>query len=499
MIKIFDTTLRDGEQSPGFAMTIRQKLLFAKQLEKLGVDVIEAGFPIASQDDFESVKLISQSCSSVEVCALARCNEKDINAAIRALSGAAKPRIHVFIASSDLHLQHKLKITREQAIEKAFQGVMMARSFTSQVEFTPEDASRSDRGFLVEILIAAIEAGANTLNIPDTVGYMTPDEYGDLIRYVKGHVPGIEKLVISTHCHDDLGFAVANSLAGVRNGAGQVECTINGIGERAGNASLEEVVMILKTRHDIYHAGSRIDTTQLLATSRLLSQITGQRVPPNKAIVGSNAFSHGSGIHQHGMISDRSTYEIMKPEDIGFASTQIYLSKHSGRHGLMHRLKNLGIELPPEKLDSLFEKFKTLADKKKHIYDQDLIFLAMEGEYKGRFELLSLQVASGTHQHASVQMVMRIGDQLTDIIAEGDGIVSAMYAAIAEESGLSGILTEFAIHACTPEQEAIGNTHIAWQENENIWYGHAADTDIIRASALAFIDMLNHRDITSRL
>lgn len=378
MIKIFDTTLRDGEQSPGFAMNIKQKVLLAQQLEKLGVDVIEAGFPNASPEDFESVRVIGETCPKVEVCALARCHEKDIEAAIHALKGAAKPRIHVFVATSDIHLQHKLKITREQAIEKAVMGVKMARSFTSRVDFSPEDATRSDRRFLVEILSAVIEAGADTINVPDTVGYMTPQEYGDLIGFLNQNVPGIEKMIIATHCHNDLGLAVANSLAGVMQGARQIECTINGIGERAGNASLEEVVMSLKTRRDLYQATTNIDTIQLLATSHLLSEITGQKVQANKAIVGENAFAHGSGIHQHGMISERSTYEIMKPEDVGFSSTHIFLSKHSGRHGLVYRLKALGIDLPREKLDRVFVKFKDLADRKKQINDADLILLAAE-------------------------------------------------------------------------------------------------------------------------
>lgn len=373
MIKIFDTTLRDGEQSPGFAMNLSQKLLMAAQLEKLGVDVIEAGFPNASPDDFEAVKQIASTCFQSEICALARCHEKDIEAAIKALQNAAKPRIHVFVATSDIHLQHKLKISRTQAIEKAIMGVKMACSFTSRVDFSPEDATRSDRGFLLEMLAAVIEAGADTLNIPDTVGYMAPQEYGDLIALIRKHVPA--HIIVSTHTHNDLGLAVANSLAGILNGANQIECTINGIGERAGNASLEEVVMSLKTRKDFYAASTAIDTTQLLATSQLLAQITGNPVQANKAIVGKNAFAHGAGIHQHGMVAERSTYEIMRPEDVGFASTHIVLSKHSGRHGLVHRLNSLGIQLGPEKLDELFAQFKILADQKKEINDDDLRLL----------------------------------------------------------------------------------------------------------------------------
>jgi len=496
MIKIFDTTLRDGEQSPGFAMNIRQKILLAKQLEKLGVDVIEAGFPNASPEDFESVKLIAETCQKVEICALARCHEKDIEAAIHALKGAAKPRIHVFIATSDIHLKHKLKISREQAIEKAVMGVKMARTFTSHVDFSPEDGTRSDRGFLIEILSAVIQAGVDTINIPDTVGYMTPQEYGDLIGFLRKNVPGIENIIIATHCHDDLGLAVANSLAGVLQGATQIECTINGIGERAGNASLEEIVMTLKTRQDLYQATTHVDTTQLLATSHLLSQITGQKVQANKAIVGKNAFAHGAGIHQHGMISERSTYEIMKPEDVGFSSTHIFLSKHSGRHGLVHRLNELGIDLPSEKLDRVFVKFKALADKKKHIYDEDLILLSTEGEYQRKFELVSLEVISGVQQTAKINVCFRMGEQKIDLVAEDNGPVSALYNAIATHVELPGMLKEFNIHACTPEQEAVGIAYITWQEEEGVvWQGHGADTDIVIAAGYAFIDMLNGRDV----
>lgn len=495
MIKIFDTTLRDGEQSPGFAMNIRQKILLAKQLERLGVDVIEAGFPNASPEDFESVKLIAETCRTPEVCALARCHEGDIAATIRALESAAKPRIHVFIATSDIHLEHKLKISREKAIEKAVMGVRLARAFTPLVDFSPEDATRSDRGFLVEMLTAVIEAGAETLNIPDTVGYMTPQEYGDLIGFLKKHVPGIDNLIIATHCHNDLGLAVANSLAGILQGATQIECTINGIGERAGNASLEEVVMALKTRQDIYQVQTKVDTNQLLATSRLLTQITGQKVQANKAIVGKNAFAHGAGIHQHGMIAERSTYEIMKPEQVGFPSTNIYLSKHSGRHGLQHRLKDLGIELDVKKLDEVFIKFKDLADKKKHIYDEDLILLSTEGEVKRTFELISLKVNTQTHENVKIHVSFRMGDQEIEAFAEDNGPISALYKVIAEHVGLEGFLTEFDIHACTPEHEALGIVLISWNEEGIVWHGHGADTDIITASGQAFIDMLNRRDI----
>ncbi|MGB7978778.1 MAG: 2-isopropylmalate synthase [Chlamydiales bacterium] len=373
-VRIFDTTLRDGEQAPGFAMKKEEKVAFAKRLEALGVDVIEAGFPIASPQDFESVQAIAESCQNVEVCALARCNEKDIDCAIRALEKAARPRVHVFIATSEIHMQHKLKMTREEVIKKAIKGVSQARIFTSRVEFSAEDASRTDREFLVQVLEAVIAAGADVVNIPDTVGYMTPEEYGDLIAYVRSNVKGIEKAIISTHCHDDLGLAVANSLTGVLRGAGQIECTINGVGERAGNAALEEVVMAMKTKSDIYGAQTSIHTPGLVGISQALSEITGYKAPPNKAIVGKNAFAHGSGIHQHGMLSNQQTYEIMDPKDVGFESTEIVLSKHSGKHALIYRLQQLGIDVGAF-IDELFVSFKDLADRKKCVYDEDLIVL----------------------------------------------------------------------------------------------------------------------------
>jgi 2-isopropylmalate synthase len=378
-IRIFDTTLRDGEQAPGFAMKPEEKVAFAKRLETLGVDVIEAGFPIASPQDFESVRAIGESCQNVEVCALARCNEKDIECAIRALEKASRPRIHVFIATSEIHMEHKLKMTKDEVVDRAIAGVRQAKAFTPRVEFSAEDATRSDRHFLVRILEAVIEAGADVLNIPDTVGFMTPDEYGDLIAYLVRQVKGIDKVIISTHCHNDLGLAVANSLAGVWEGARQVECTINGVGERAGNAALEEVVMALKTKK-IFGAMTRVYTSRLLETSRFLSEITGYKVPPNKAIVGRNAFAHGSGIHQHGMLASAQTYEIMTPQDVGFEETEIVLTKHSGKHAIRHRLEKLGIDCKSQDLDEVFTVFKALADKKKIVTNEELISM-MKGEF----------------------------------------------------------------------------------------------------------------------
>jgi len=372
MIKIFDTTLRDGEQSPGYSMNLAEKILMARQLEKMGVDVIEAGFPIASPGDFESVKKISEELTKPEICGLARCNEKDIETAMKALEKAKKPRIHIFIATSDIHLWYKLKMTRDEAIKKAIAGIKLAKTFTDRVDFSPEDATRSDRKFLIEILEEAIKAGADTLNIPDTVGYSTPEEFGDLIRCLIANVRGIKNVIVSTHCHNDLGLAVANSLSGVINGARQVECTINGIGERAGNAALEEVVMAIKTRPELFTEKTNIDTTQLLAASKLLTQITGQEIQSNKAIVGRNAFAHEAGIHQHGIISNRLTYEIMKPEDVGYSSSNnLILGKHSGKNAISNRLKTMGIDPSEEKMEEIFAKFKVLADKKKNVYDKN--------------------------------------------------------------------------------------------------------------------------------
>ena len=496
MIKIFDTTLRDGEQAPGFSMNLREKLMMARQLEKLGVDVIEAGFPNASPDDFESVKQIAETCQKLEVCGLCRCHEGDIEAAIKALKNAAKPRIHVFIATSDIHLEYKLKISREEAIKKAVMGVKLAKSFTDRVDFSPEDATRSDHQFLVEILTEVIKAGADTINIPDTVGYATPDEFGDLIKFLNENVPGIKDVIISTHCHNDLGLAVANSLAGIKNGVRQIECTINGIGERAGNAALEEVTMAIRTRPDIYSEKTNINTKQLLATSKLLTSITGRSVQPNKAIVGQNAFAHEAGIHQHGILANPLTYEIMKPEDIGYDSNELILGKHSGRNALTDRLKTLGIELNKEQLNAVFEKFKALADKKKNIYDEDLIMLSTDYEIDHQYKLLNAKITSEKDKIAHAEIEVRVGDEVKKAKGEGDGPVSALYNAIIEVAGLGGRLKRFMVNALTPEREAIGVVNIEWQdENDILWHGSGADTDTVIATGKALIDVLNRRAV----
>ncbi|MEM9646590.1 MAG: 2-isopropylmalate synthase, partial [Planctomycetota bacterium] len=394
-IRIFDTTLRDGEQSPGCSMNLPEKLEVAQALAELGVDVIEAGFPVASPGDFESVRQIAATVRGSTICGLARCNDKDIDAAWDALKGAPSARIHVFLATSAIHREFKLRMSPDEIVERAVKGVRHAAGYCDDVEFSPEDAFRTEHDFLCRVVEAAIDAGATTINVPDTVGYATPGEIYDGIKMLRDRVPNIDRAVISMHCHDDLGMGVANSLAGVAAGAGQVECTINGIGERAGNAALEEVVMAMKTRGDFYHCDTRIDSKRLVPTSRLVSKVTGQSIPRNKAIVGRNAFAHESGIHQDGMLKERSTYEIMSPESVGFTKTDLVLGKHSGRAALADRAKQLGLTLTGEQLQEVFERFKQLADKKKEIYDGDIVALVQQqisGSVQEEWSLVDYEV-----------------------------------------------------------------------------------------------------------
>lgn len=499
MIRIFDTTLRDGEQAPGFSMNIHSKIVLAKQLEKLGVDVIEAGFPIASPDDFEAVRQVGLALTEPEICGLARCNEKDIETAARALETACKPRIHVFIATSDIHLEHKLRISRKDAVVSAYKGVSLARSFTDIVEFSPEDATRSDPEFLVEILGAAIEAGASVLNIPDTVGYTTPLEYGQLIAYLHNNVRDMDKAILSTHCHNDLGLAVANSLSGVANGARQVECTINGIGERAGNASLEELVMAMKTRPDIYREETKVNSSQILASSRLLTSITGKKVQVNKAIVGENAFAHEAGIHQHGVLSNPLTYEIMKPEDVGYSRNNLVLGKHSGRAALDDRIKELGFQVDKDRLNNLFVKFKDLADKKKTIFDEDIIMLVTESEEETAFELVSARISSGKDETSQAVAKVRCGEEVTECTGEGSGPVAALYAALEKTLEVPGELKHFHVESLTPAKDAVGVVSITREDNDGgKWHGHGSDTDITIAAGKALIDLMNRKDIRQR-
>jgi len=492
-IRIFDTTLRDGEQSPGNSMDLSEKLSMARQLERLGVDVIEAGFPIASPEDFNSVKAIAESCKKTEVCGLARAMEKDIQRTWEAIQFAKKPRIHTFLATSEVHMKYKLKKTRKEVMEMTVNAVQFAKSLCDRVDFSPEDAFRSDRNFLYQVLELAIEAGADVVNIPDTVGYASPEEFGKLIKDIKENVPNIQNAIISTHCHNDLGLAVANSLAGVMNGARQVECTINGIGERAGNAALEEIVMNLKTRPQFYKIDSNINTKELYPSSRLLSSITGAPVQPNKAIIGANAFSHESGIHQDGILKERSTYEIMKAEDIGMKSNQLVLGKHSGRHALQDRMQLLGYKLEENELNQFFDKFKIHKKKKKKIYDADLLLLINQNnEQKASYTLVDLEVVTGTKKrpHSKVWIEDKNGKVL-EAESEGDGPVDASFQAVNKVIKIKNKLMEYSVNAVTAGIDAQATVAIQIKADEQIFSDSDSDTDIVVASTKAYISALN--------
>ena len=493
-IIIFDTTLRDGEQSPGASMNTRQKLEIARALAQLKVDVIEAGFPIASPDDFEAVRRIAEEIEGPTICGLARTLDADIDRAAEAVKPAAKSRIHVFCATSEIHRKHKLRKAKEEIIRLAEAGVKRAKGYTDDVEFSPEDASRTEPEFLVDVVTAAIEAGATTINIPDTVGYALPQQFGPLIRMLKEKVPNVDQAVISVHCHNDLGLAVANSLAAVAAGADQVECTINGLGERAGNASLEEVVMALRTRKDCFGCATGIATQRLLTTSRLVSSLTGIRVQRNKAIVGENAFAHEAGIHQDGMLKERTTYEIMRPEDVGFTSTHLVLGKHSGRHALRDRIVALGHEIDETQLDRVFERFKILADKKKEIFDEDIEAIIDEeiSEAPEYFRIESLHTSSGseTIPTATVRLSSAEGEILEDA-AIGDGPVDAVYRAVERITGISAKLREYNIRAVTGGKDALGEVTIQVECEGRTVRGRGLSTDIIMASAHAYLNVIN--------
>ncbi len=493
-VLIFDTTLRDGEQSPGATLNVEEKVDIAHQLVRLGVDVIEAGFPIASPGDFAAVQRIAREVRGATICGLARAVPQDIDRAYEAVKDAEDPRIHVFVSSSDIHLIHQMRKQRGEVLELAEAMVRRAKSYVANVEFSPMDATRTDRAYLVEILGVAVKAGATTLNIPDTVGYAIPEEYGDLIAYLIEHVPGADRVVFSAHCHDDLGMAVANSLAAVRRGVRQIECTINGIGERAGNCSLEEVVMALRTRHDLYGIDTRIDTTQLYKTSRMVSNYTGILVQPNKAVVGANAFAHESGIHQDGLLKDRSTYEIMDPRSVGLADSTLVLGKHSGRHAFKTRLEELGYHLSPEDLNRAFARFKELADKKKAVSDQDLAMIISD-EIRTPTEIFRLdhvQVSCGDHSipTASVRLIGPDGTILCDS-AIGTGPVDAIYKAINRLIANDNRLIEYSVQSVTAGLDAIGEVTIRIEADGRVFGGRGADTDIIVASARAYVNALN--------
>jgi 2-isopropylmalate synthase len=491
---IFDTTLRDGEQSPGATLTVEEKVDIAHQLERLGVDVIEAGFPISSPGDFESVQRIAREVRGATICGLARAVPIDIDRAYEAVKEAEDPRIHVFVSSSDIHLTHQMRKMRGEVLELAAAMVRRAKGYVSNVEFSPMDATRTDREYLVEMLAAVIEAGATTLNIPDTVGFAVPEEYGSLIAYLREHVRGADRVVFSTHCHDDLGMAVANSLAGVRNGVRQIECTINGIGERAGNCSLEEVVMALRTRNDHFGIDTRIDTTQLYQTSRMVSNYTGIMVQPNKAVVGANAFAHASGIHQDGLLKDRSTFEIMDPRSVGLRDSTLVLGKLSGRHAFKTRMEELGYHLTAEDLNRAFARFKDVADKKKAVSDQDLAMIVSD-EIRTPTEIYRLdyvQVTCGDHSvpTATVRLIGPNGEILCDS-AIGTGPVDAVYKAVNRLIAFDNRLIEFSVQSVTAGIDAIGEVTIRVESEGKIYGGRGADTDIIVASTRAYVNALN--------
>ncbi|MBN1201583.1 MAG: 2-isopropylmalate synthase [Anaerolineae bacterium] len=499
-VRIFDTTLRDGEQSPGASLTSAEKIDIARQLARLGVDIIEAGFPAASPDDLEGVRRIAHEVGTPDgpiICGLARATRGDIDKAWEAIKDAAKPRIHTFLATSDIHMKHKLRMTREQVVERTRDMVAYARSFCDDVEFSPEDACRSDPDFLVEVLGVAIEAGATTLNIPDTVGYITPDEYGALMRKLIHETPGGDRVIWSVHCHDDLGMATANSLAGLVAGARQAEVTINGIGERAGNTSLEEIVMALRTRPNMFDLTTRIDTTQLTRTSRMVSNFTGIMVQPNKAVVGANAFSHEAGIHQDGMLKHQATYEIMTPEDVGLTQSNLVLGKHSGRHAFRVRLQELGYEMDGEDLNQAFIRFKELADKKKTVTDADIEALIADEFYGPEevFHLEGIQVACGQPGMPTATIRLRgPDDRVCTCAAIGTGPVDAVYQAIDQIIAVPNTLVEYRVSAITEGIDALGEVTVRIRRDENggqTFGGHGADTDIIVASAKAYLSALN--------
>ena len=495
-ITIFDTTLRDGEQSPGASMNLAEKLEVARALVALGVDVIEAGFPIASPGDFEAVRAVAAEVAGAVVCGLARSNDRDIDRAWEALKHAQSPRIHIFLATSAIHREHKLKMSRQQVIDRAVQSVRRAKGYCDDVEFSPEDAARTEVDFLVEVVAAAIDAGATTVNIPDTVGYATPTQYAGTIRTLFERVPNIARAVLSTHCHNDLGLAVANTLAAVEAGARQVECTINGIGERAGNAALEEVVMALKTRHDYYGLDTNIKTERLYPTSRMVSTVTGLAVQRNKAIVGRNAFAHEAGIHQDGMLKERSTYEIMRPEEVGVPKTDLVLGKHSGRHALRDRVEELGYHLNDAQVELLFDDFKALADKKKEIYDEDLTVLIEKHiqAVPAAWTLVSLHTTAGTGILPTATVCIRRPDgELVQDAAIGDGPVDAIFKAVERVTGVAANLREFAVRGVTEGKDAQGEVTLELEVRtaDRSFRGRAASTDIIEASAMAYLNAVN--------
>jgi len=535
---IFDTTLRDGEQSPGCSMTQPEKLRVARALAELGVDVIEAGFPAASRGDWESVNAVAREVQGPVICGLARCNRSDIELAAKALRDGPRHRLHVFLATSAIHRQYKLNMAQEEIVRTAVEGVRIARELCDDVEFSPEDASRTELDFLAQVVEAAIEAGASTINIPDTVGYTVPDEFAELFRYLRKNVRGIERVTLSVHCHDDLGMAVANSLTAVVAGVRQIECTINGIGERAGNCSLEEIVMALKTRETFFNVRTNVQTTRLYPTSRLIANITGMTIPRNKAVVGENAFAHESGIHQHGMLRHQSTYEIMRPEDVGLPSSSLVLGKHSGRHALRQRIRDLGFELEEAEFNRIFEEFKALADRKKELFDGDIEALVLRAEHGagGPWTLEALRTtaesgnavgAGGAHGPsgpggpsgaagavstggaADAGVASSVGEALVRLrhadgrvverSARGDGPVDAAFKAIEAATGVTVLLRKFELRGVTGGEDAQGEAIVYVEHNERTYRGSSVSTNIVEASAQAFLEVVNRIELTQKV
>jgi 2-isopropylmalate synthase len=491
-IKIFDTTLRDGEQTPGVNLNLQEKMEIAKQLVRLGVDVIEGGFAIASPGDFESIMTLSKNLKGVSIASLCRASQKDIDRAWEAVKYAESPRIHTFIATSDIHMKYKLKMTEEEVLERAVSMVKYAKSFCSDVEFSAEDASRTREDFLMKIVEAVISAGATVVNIPDTVGYTTPMEFGKLIKNIHNNVPNIDKAEISVHCHNDLGMAVANSLAAIENGATQVECTINGLGERAGNAAVEEIIMGINTRKDYYNITHKIDTTQIYRTSKLVSSLTGVSVQPNKAIVGANAFAHESGIHQHGVLSEKTTYEIMTPESVGVGKNRMVLGKLSGRHAFEERLKEMGYTLSADEVKTAFEKFKDLADKKKVVTDKDIEALVDANiAVPEIFVIDSFQINSGNKMISTSTISIRREEEVVTEAATGDGPVDAAFKAIERATGVYAELVHYSIKAVTEGKDALGEVTVKISNDNGVFLGKAVSTDIIEASVKAYLNAIN--------
>lgn len=498
MVKIFDTTLRDGEQSPGCSMNLNEKIQMAKQLERMNVDLIEAGFARASKGDFEAIQAIAREIKGCTIVSLARSLEKDIDVAWEAVKEAEKPGLHVFLATSDIHLEYKLKMTREEAKAQAVKAVKYGKKYFDNIEFSCEDATRTDWDFLVEMYSAVIEAGATTINIPDTVGYTTPEEFYKLVKYLMDNVKGVEDVIVSVHCHDDLGMAVANSLAAVRAGASQVECTVNGIGERAGNAAMEEVVMALKTRKDTYGVETNIETTEIMRASKLLQSITGAKIQANKAIVGDNAFAHESGIHQHGVLQNKETYEIMTPESVGLTENVMVLGKHSGKHALKDRVEYLGYSVSDEELEDLFVKFKTLADEKKTVYDEDIIALVlaeMSNIVEEGYELEDYSTSTSEGKESkTIIKVKKPNGEPTEVMGSGKGPIDAAFNALEKIFGEGIVLEDFSIYSITEGKDALGETKLELSKDGRKFTGKGVSNDIVKSSIYAYINAVNHME-----